>query len=80
MPINLPTGNLPAGDLSRVVTHESNDDWPVAIEIVAYFGENRRKSKRVEISADQFFGRNGFNAPMTGDQIVGMIERLRRQR
>lgn len=80
MPINVPGGNLPAGDLARAITHELNDDWPVMIEIVAYFGEGRRKRKSVEIPADQFFGRNGYNAPMTGDQIVGLIERLRRQR
>lgn len=76
---NVPTSSLPQGDLARATTHEMNDDWPVSIEIVAYFGENRRRSKRVEISADEFFGRGGHHAPMTGDQIIGIINRLRRQ-
>lgn len=71
--------NIPAGDLARTVNHEANDVWPTSIEIVAYFGENKRKSKRVVISADQFFGRGGYNAPLTGDQIIGMVDRLRRQ-
>lgn len=81
MAINLPNGNLPAGDLARTVNHEMNQDWPSSIEIVAYFGEGRRKSKRIVITAEQFYGTGGgFNAPITGDQLVGLIERLRRQR
>ena len=68
----------PQGDLARVVNHESNSDWPVLIEIVAYFGEKRTKRKAVAISADQFFGRNGYNAPITGDQLTLIINRLRR--
>jgi hypothetical protein len=71
--------NLP-GDLARCVTYEADDSWPTMIEIVAYFGKEGRKGKRrsVEISADQFFGRAGFGAPMTGEQIINMVERLRR--
>lgn len=79
MVTNVPTGNLPAGDLARAITHELNDEWPVSIEIVAYFGENRRGRKAIVIPADEFFGRGGYNAPMTGDQIIGIINRLRRQ-
>lgn len=79
MTTNVPSGNLPAGDLARAVTHELNDDWPTSIEIVAYFGENRRRRKAILISADEFFGRGGYGAPMTGDQLIGIIDRLRRQ-
>lgn len=70
------------GDLAKVKTFESNEEWPDLIEIVAYFGGKGRKGKRrsVEISADQFFGRKGFGAPMSGDQIIQKIEQLRRQR
>jgi hypothetical protein len=78
--VNVPNGNLPAGDLARAITHELNDSWPVSIEIVAYFGENKRKRKAVTISADEFFGRGGYGAPMSGDQIIGIIHRLRLQR
>lgn len=71
--------SIPSGDLARAKTHEADESWPTMIEIVAYFGEGRKgKSKRLEIPADQFFGRGGFGAPMTGDQLIAMIERLRR--
>lgn len=68
-----------SGDLARCKTEEADDTWPTMIEIVAYWGEGRRGKRRsVEIPADQFFGRGGYGAPMTGDQIVGMIDKLRR--
>lgn len=70
--------NLPSGDLARVINHEANDEWPTMIEIVAYFGEGRTKAKRVTISSDQFFGRGGYNAPITGDQLLLIMNRLRR--
>lgn len=78
MAASVPTGNLPQGDLARCKTSELDDSWPVMIEIVAYFGEGRRKRKSIEISASEFFGTNGYGAPMTGDQLVGLINRLRR--
>jgi hypothetical protein len=71
----------PSGDLARCVTHEADDTWPVMLEIVAYWGNDRRgKSRRIEISADQFFGRGGYGAPMSGEQLIGMVNRLRRQK
>lgn len=70
--------SLPAGDLARVKSQEANSDWPEMLEIVAYWGPGRKRRKSVGISADEFFGRNGYNAPMTGDQIVSIINRMRR--
>jgi hypothetical protein len=71
--------NLP-GELARVKSIESNDDWPYMIEIVAYWGDSRKgKCRRLQISADHFFGRGDYGAPLTGDQLIGMIDRLRRQ-
>ena len=74
------SANLPSGDLARV--HEANDEWPTLIEIVAYFGTDGRKGKRrsIEITADEFFGRKGFGAPLTGEQLIAKIDRLRRQK
>lgn len=72
------TLQLPTGDLARCKTHEADDTWPSMIEIVAYWGDGRTRRRSVEISADQFFGRGSYGAPMGGDQIIGMIEKLRR--
>ncbi len=70
------------GDLARVVTHDPNDDWPSQIEIVAYWtkGHGRRGRRRsIQIDANQFFGRGQFGAPMSGEQLIGMVEKLRKQ-
>lgn len=73
--------SISQGDLARVVNHNANDDWPTVFELVAYFGGAGRKGKRrsVTITADQYFGRGQYNAPMTGDQMLQIIEKLRRQ-
>jgi hypothetical protein len=70
----------PEGALATAKTHETNDDWPTLIEIVAYFGPEGRKGKRrsVEIGADEFFGRGAHGAPMPGSRLIAIIERLRR--
>jgi len=70
-----------AGDLARVTSHEASDEWPHLIEIVAYWGKDGRKGRRrsVEIPADRFFGTGSFGAPMAGNELIGMIENLRRQ-
>ena len=69
------------GDLSRTLLHEADETWPTRIEIVAYFGpaNDRRKcrSLRVEIPAARFFG-HGYGAPISGDELIEIINRLRR--
>lgn len=69
----------PEGELARTITHEPEDDWPTMIEVVAYYGEGRRKRRSIEIPADQFFGRGEYGAPMSGDQLIQMVHRLRRK-
>lgn len=67
------------GDLARVFSQEAEERWPTSIEIVAYYGEGkRRKRKSIQISADQFFGRGVYGAPLSGDQLIGMVHRLRK--
>jgi hypothetical protein len=77
--VSVPAGHL-QGDLARVQAHEASDEWPTMIEIVAYWGDGRKGRRRsIEISADQFFGRGGYGAPMQAETLFAMIERLRRQ-
>ena len=77
--IDLPTQG---GDLARCKVHEPNDDWPDKIEVRAIWmpanGVGRPKVKITHIDADQFFGRGHHGAPMSGDQLIGVIERLRK--
>lgn len=72
--------NVNAGDLARCTTHEADDTWPTLIEVVAYFGNDGRRGKRrsIEISADEFFGRGGYGAPISGDQLIFKINQLRK--
>ena len=70
------------GDLARVISHEPSESWPSVIEIVAYWtkGEGRRGRRRsFMIEADQFFGRGRYGAPISGEQLIGMIDKLRKQ-
>jgi len=72
-----------SGDLARVKSIEADETWPSLIEIVCYWGpkDNPRKGRRrsTEIDADQFFGRGRHGAPMAGDQLVGIVNNLRKQ-
>lgn len=70
------------GDLANVTVHEREEAWPTIIEVVAYFskdGSRKGQRRSIEIDADQFFGRNGYGAPLSGDQLIGMVNALRRQ-
>ncbi len=73
--------HTPEGALATAKCHEANEDWPTLIEIVAYFGAEGRKGKRrsIEIAADEFFGRGVYGAPLSGDRLIAMVERLRKQ-
>jgi len=72
--------SIPAGDLARVPCLEANDDWPDTIEVRATWktAKGGRRFRSLEVSGDQFFGRAGYNAPMSGEVLIGMIDRLRR--
>ena len=73
--------HLPQGDLSRVISHDPENEWPDTIEIRARWktakGGNRYAS--IHITGDEFFGRT-TGAPLSGDQVIGIINRLRRQK
>ena len=66
------------GELARVKAEELDDSWPSLIEIVAYFGEGRTKRRSIQITAAQFFGTDGYGAPMSGDQLIHLVNQIRR--
>lgn len=72
---------LPEGDLARAKNHEPDSTWPTMIEVVAWFGKGGRKGHRksVIIPADQFFGHGAYGAPLSGEQLIGMVNQLRKQ-
>lgn len=70
---------IPAGDLARAISHDPDQGWPTMIEVVAYWGDKRTKRRSITIDADQFFGRNGYGAPLSGEALVRMVEQLRRK-
>jgi hypothetical protein len=70
---------LPQGDLARVINHDPNDDWPDLLEIraVRLTPAGGRKVKKEMITADKFFGRSGYGAPMSGDELLRIVNKIR---
>lgn len=68
---------IPKSQLAGAIVHEREDDWPQELRIIAKVGN---KTFSETIPKDQFFGRNNFGAPMTGDQVLQIINRLRRKK
>lgn len=72
----------PSGDLAKVTNHEPDVSYPSIIEIVAYWskdGSRKGRRRAIEIPADQFFGHSGFGAPLSGEALIAMVQRLRLQ-
>ena len=72
--------SIPEGDLARVKCHEASDEWPMCVEVVAYWPDkNGHKGRRrsIEIPADQFFGRGEYGAPISGERLIQMVDKLR---
>ena len=66
-------------DLSRAKTIEPNSSYPDVLEIRLVWNKGGTARKRtLRISADQFFGRGSYGAPMPADALVQHIERLRK--
>lgn len=71
----------PSGELARVKTVEADESWPTIVEVTAYWskdGSRRGRRRSVEIPADQFFGSGAYGAPLSGDQLIAMVQQLRR--
>ena len=73
--------DAPISDTSRAIQHNPNEDWPSEVNIqVIWLNDIGQRSIRSEsISANQFFGRGKYGAPLPGEHVIQMIERMRRQ-
>lgn len=71
----------PISDLDRSKQHEPDRQWPHEVKIsVHWMDKVGRITVRSEvISASQFFGEGSFGAPLNGDYLISMIERMRRE-
>ncbi len=72
--------DLPKSDLSRSVQHEDDRIWPHEVKIAVHWRDSlgRIYVKTEVISASQFFGIGTYGAPMTGDFVISLIDRMRR--
>jgi hypothetical protein len=69
----------PIADTARGIQHEPDHSWPASVMLqVVWHEEGRNRIRTHVISADQFFGRGQFGAPMHGDSLVMLIEQMRR--
>lgn len=73
--------DTPLSDLSRARSNEPNERFPtsVALAVTWIDAAGNRHTRRLDIGADQFFGRGQFGAPITGDWMIQAIERMRRE-
>ena len=70
----------PVSDLARSRQHEQDFTWPESVKLqLKWLDRNGRPIVRThEISASEFFGHGRFGAPLSGDQIISYIERMRK--
>ena len=67
-------------DLSRATSHDPDEGFPDSVQLRVVWNRANGPLERVmHISADQFFGRGAFGAPMSGDWMISAVERMRRQ-
>lgn len=67
--------DIPQSDLSRSPASEPDMGYPDFVEIKLVWGKKERSHK---ISANEFFGRGGYGAPLPADAVLMHINRLRR--
>lgn len=72
--------DLPKSDLERSTQHNPQFKWPKTVKIQLQWEDSEgRVTVRTEvISANQFFGLGAYGAPLEGQAIIQMIERMRR--
>ncbi len=72
--------DLPISDTSRAIQHEADQTWPESVKIQLCWRDKAGRAKVATqiISADQFFGRGAYGAPLNGEAVIQTIERMRR--
>lgn len=68
--------DMPKSDTERARSIEPDVSWPDRIEIVAHKG---KKSQRVEITREHYFGMVPHGSPVTGQWLLFQIEQLRKK-
>lgn len=69
----------PVSDTSRGVQHNPDESWPALVELTVTWNTKKGPMRRTElISADQFFGRGKYGAPVPAEFLTMAIERMRR--
>jgi hypothetical protein len=69
----------PVSDTSRAIQHDPDQTWPASVVLqVTWIIDGNYLTRSSIISADQFFGRGRFGAPLPGDGLINMIEHMRR--
>jgi hypothetical protein len=70
---------MTVSDTSRAIQHDPDITWPTSVVLVVTWNVNGELKYREEaISADQFFGRGLYGAPIPGEAIIQSIERMRK--
>lgn len=72
--------DAPISDTSRAKMHDPSMDWPESVKIQLCWRDKAGRAKVAThvISADTFFGRGAYGAPLSGEALIQTIERLRR--
>jgi hypothetical protein len=67
--------DIPQSDLSRAPGADPDMEFPDHVELRLVWGKKHRAH---QISAQEFFGRGGYGAPIPAEALVQHINRLRK--
>lgn len=72
--------DAPISDTSRAIQHDPSMDWPETVKIQLCWRDKAGRARIAThiISADAFFGRGAYGAPLDGSALISLIERMRK--
>lgn len=73
--------DIPESDTDRAPSIEPDHAWPDIVEVRLQWRlpSGRMMASIKQISADEFFGRGNIGAPLDGQGLISIVERLRRE-